>query len=421
MPFLCLSVRVRRIPNVSINMKRILLLTNIYPAKDIPNGYTPVVHYFAREWVKMGYEVRVIDYDINFPSWLYVLVRPFNKKIASHIGCVVKTSAIKDLKYVMDAVRVQRIVMTKLKPHSLCSESELKKAFDKSLAFLIAEGFFPDVILSHWNNPCLDLMARLKGVYKVPTCYVSHGGFFQIYGNRAKELYESVDVVGCRSNYIRLQFEELYGKQKPTFNCYSGIPEDYVDSNRKRSFNGIKNFIYVGTLISRKYPSVIIPSLAKVYGMDDFTLSYIGEGNEKEVILKTAKCCGVSDRVHLLGRVPREQVVDQLDKNDVFVMISKGEAFGLVYLEAMSRGCITIASKKGGFDGIIQDGVNGFLCEAGNSEDLARIISKVRNLSTDELQQISDNAIKTSCELTDAKAAKRYIENVIELTNLEDS
>ena len=35
-------------------MKQILVLTNVYPAPDIPKGYTPVVHYFVREWVNMG-------------------------------------------------------------------------------------------------------------------------------------------------------------------------------------------------------------------------------------------------------------------------------------------------------------------------------------------------------------------------------
>lgn len=46
--------------------------------------------------------------------------------------------------------------------------------------------------------------------------------------------------------------------------------------------------------------------------------------------------------------------------SDCFIMISKNEAFGLVYLEAMSAGCITIASRGEGFDGVIIHGVNGF-------------------------------------------------------------
>ena len=55
-------------------------------------------------------------------------------------------------------------------------------------------------------------------------------------------------------------------------------------------------------------------------------------------------------------------------------MISKEETFGLVYLEAMSMGCITIASKNEGMEGIIIDGENGFLCTAGDDDELASII-----------------------------------------------
>ncbi len=36
-------------------------------------------------------------------------------------------------------------------------------------------------------------------------------------------------------------------------------------------------------------------------------------------------------------------------------MISKNETCGLVYIEAMAVGCIMIASKNEGFDGIIND------------------------------------------------------------------
>ena len=54
-------------------------------------------------------------------------------------------------------------------------------------------------------------------------------------------------------------------------------------------------------------------------------------------------------------------------------MISSNEVFKLVYLEAMAQGCIVIASKGGGFDGINVDGQNGFLCEPGDSEQLESI------------------------------------------------
>ena len=46
----------------------------------------------------------------------------------------------------------------------------------------------------------------------------------------------------------------------------------------------------------------------------------------------------------------------------IFTLISDNETFGMVYIEAMLQGCLVIASKGGGFDGIIQDGINGFIC-----------------------------------------------------------
>lgn len=33
-------------------VRNILLLTSIYPATDFEKDVTPVVHYFAKEWVK---------------------------------------------------------------------------------------------------------------------------------------------------------------------------------------------------------------------------------------------------------------------------------------------------------------------------------------------------------------------------------
>ena len=98
-------------------------------------------------------------------------------------------------------------------------------------------------------------------------------------------------------------------------------------------------------------------------------------------------------------------------------MISANETFGLVYLEAMSVGCITIASRNEGFDGIIKDGVNGFLCEAGNVNELQTIIDRIVEMTPEELQRISNNAIQTAQNMTDKIVAKQYIMNLENLIN----
>ena len=112
--------------------------------------------------------------------------------------------------------------------------------------------------------------------------------------------------------------------------------------------------------------------------------------------------------------MPRQEIIPILDRSDVFILISRGEVFGLVYIEAMSRGCIVIASKGEGMEGVIENGINGFLCEAGNADELAGIIRHIQGLSDDERKRITEAAITTSLKLTDVAVAKDYIETVME-------
>ena len=89
-------------------------------------------------------------------------------------------------------------------------------------------------------------------------------------------------------------------------------------------------------------------------------------------------------------------------------MISEHEAFGLVYLESMARGCITIGSRGEGIDGVIVDGVNGFLCGAGDAGELAGIIRKISELTPAQRRAVSDAAIQTARSMTDAAVARDY-------------
>ena len=166
-------------------------------------------------------------------------------------------------------------------------------------------------------------------------------------------------------------------------------------------------FTFVGTLINRKYPEAIIHALNN-YDNRNYTINYVGEGELDGYLKQLAEKYDMSDHINFLGRLPREQVMEILKDTDCFVMISKFETFGLVYLEAMANGCITIASRDEGIDGIIKDGVNGFLCEAGNWLELRKIINHINMLSDVEKQLISMNARKTAYKMTDSNVANTY-------------
>ena len=403
-----------------MEVNNILLLTPVYPATDVHKSTTPVVHYFTREWVKFGYHVLVIHYPVNFPLWFYKVIAPFKESISSRVGSEVRTWPVTEKDYELEGVKVKRFPMSKTKPHGRYSKSQIQKAVENTICYCETVDFNPDVIISHWANPSLEIMHHLKFHYNVPTCYVAHDAGHDlktIFKKEAEQYIKETDVIGYRSGAIKRAFEVYFNcTDKPNFLCSSGIPESCLTDKEKKLVS-VKYFIFVGTLIQRKYPAQIVPAVKIAFGSDEFSITYVGDGEETAQVKKNAAELGIEERIHLLGRIPRKEVVERLEQSDVFVMISRGETFGLVYLEAMARGLITIAARDEGFDGIIVDGENGFLCEAGNVEELTSIIRKLHRMDSSELNRISSNAIATARNLTDVKAARYYLDNVLSTFN----
>ena len=94
-------------------------------------------------------------------------------------------------------------------------------------------------------------------------------------------------------------------------------------------------------------------------------------------------------------------------------MVSDKEVFGLVYIEAMSQGCIVIASSEGGMEGIIQDGKNGYLSMSGDVEELTKKIKSIMLKTRADNIAMSKNAFNTASEYTDDAVARNYLANIV--------
>lgn len=390
-------------------MKNILMLTSLYPSDDVKFfNNTSVCHYFAKEWVKMGYNVRVIFLYYIFPIYYYPLLRFLNKTLAtSSSNAILDKYLVKEYSYKIDGVHILRIPIRKSRPGGTFKKDEYIRISSRIESFLHSENFTPDAIVGHFLHPSIDIISLLKDKYpKIVTSISLHG---------KRERYESlsdqlsrIDYIGYRSVPIGRSFESMYGK-KPFFYCFSGVPATYITNNRRSFSNGVHNFIYVGNLMKRKHPHCIIPAVYSLYKEEDFSITYVGDGNEKKTIKKCVKKLKISSKVIFTGRISRELVTKELDKADVFIMISSNETFGLVYLEAMARGCIVVASVDEGMEGIIKDGVNGFLCKAGDSIALEKILIRIKNMSQEELVSMSSEGINTAKKMTDELMATAYI------------
>ena len=79
----------------------------------------------------------------------------------------------------------------------------------------------------------------------------------------------------------------------------------------------------------------------------------------------------------------------------------------------MANGCITVASRFGGVDGIVEDGENGYLCEQGNAEELTQVLQRIAGLEPSDAERIRQNGLRTVTDYTDDKVAEMYLKNIV--------
>lgn len=402
----------------------ILMLTSVYPQPD-DNLYktTKTVKYYCDEWSKQGHKVIVIHNNSVFPKVFYY-IPSFIKRIIEykHGIQIPDVNSCKNLRRIENGVLIFREKMIKLIPHSAFSKKEIEKQGEKIISVLEKEEFVPDLIAAHWGNPQIALLGWLKNHYKrkFVSSIVFHNDCEKknIEKYNLIELIKSVDVVGCRSRIYGNKVKKRLNLSYDPFVCYSGFPDIIAEKiNIKKVIESKKKntILYVGRLMKYKKVDTIIKAVSKCDNKDKVKLEIIGEGVCKVEILDLCKRNNIEKQVKFIDKLSREEIFEYMKKSECLTMVSENETFGMVYIEAMLMGCITIASKNSALDGVIKDGINGFLCEAGNFEELMIIYNKIKDMNKEEKEKIMFNAHKTALKFKDSELAKNYLDDIFSI------
>jgi glycosyltransferase involved in cell wall biosynthesis len=103
----------------------------------------------------------------------------------------------------------------------------------------------------------------------------------------------------------------------------------------------------------------------------DVQLVAVGEGDDQGWLEQIAAGRGVSRHVHFLSGLTYPEIAACYQACEIFALPSRGEGFGLVYLEAMACGKPVIGGAHGGAPEVIDDGKTGYLVQHGDAGQLA--------------------------------------------------
>lgn len=104
----------------------------------------------------------------------------------------------------------------------------------------------------------------------------------------------------------------------------------------------------------------------------EYRLLIVGDGDERFGYEQIAFDYGLRDKVIFAGRISDNDLMKYYNLADLLVLpsINKGEAFGIVLIEAMASGIPVIASNLPGVRSVVENGINGLIVDPGNTDDL---------------------------------------------------
>lgn len=285
----------------------------------------------------------------------------------------------------------------------------------------------PDLILCHsvtWAGYAASL---IKKIFGIPYLVVEHRSFFVWSTEKARsmvktyylpffeEAYRNCSRLVLVSASLLTGLKELLPwVEEKILILPNMIREDMFLPPSKGRIPDPFIFFWAGRLEHVKGVDLLIEaaSLLKKQTEADFFIRLAGRGSLRNELEQQAERAGVSELMHFLGRISREEMQKEMQMASCFVLPSRYEAFGAVLIEAMATGLPVIASRSGGPDTLVNSS-NGLLIDTENAGQLAKAMEDM----VDRYGEYSEQQIRQqTLELYgQTKVMKQYNELFMEV------
>jgi glycosyltransferase involved in cell wall biosynthesis len=303
--------------------------------------------------------------------------------------------------------------------------------------FAAVRRWSPDVLHIHAGGRLAAAGVRLGQKLGVPTVYSLHGGaaavpqaemdemcrpmrrkipygavLDRLFGLRFDPIARASAVV-CISREEESRLKAKYGPERIHYlpNGVAAAPKDGGSSGRgaRTGERRTVNVLCVSRIDYQKNQLALVEAVARLPSRAsasdvDFSLTLVGPVTAawyRDKILARVGELGLGDRFALIPGLPPGSAALEAEfaKADVFVLPSVHEPFGIVALEAMSRGIPLVSSRAGGLKDFVTDGVNGLLFDPNAAEAVSHLASAILRATCPETAEVlRANGLRTAAD-----------------------
>jgi glycosyltransferase involved in cell wall biosynthesis len=195
--------------------------------------------------------------------------------------------------------------------------------------------------------------------------------------HQTKEVYDMADELTAPSHFIQTIFEKNRWNRRISV-IRHGI--DYANVHEKtRPQKETVTFGFIGSVILQKGVHILIKAARKVSNRNLRVKIYGSPKSQPNYFKRLLELAEGDDRIKFLGAFEEEELPEIMNSLSALVVPSTYyENYPYTVSTALAYNVPPIASRIGALPEMIND-ANGFLFEAGNSNELARIMERIMN------------------------------------------
>lgn len=249
--------------------------------------------------------------------------------------------------------------------------------------------FRPDIVSTHTSKA--GALGRLAGwSLGLPVVYTPHCWSF-VDGFPNARLYLWIErlirpfgrrIIAVSENERAEGLRRRIADAAHLVTVHNGMP-DVRPEFRAIPARRAPRLVMVGRCEAQKDHPTLVRALAGLKQLD-WTIDFVGDGPQRELVERQVEAAGLADRVRFLGY--RTDVATVLRDAQIFVLATNWESFPRSIIEAMRAGLPVVATNVGGTAESVHHGFTGYLVRRNDAFELA---ARLREL-------ISDPALRTT-------------------------